>query len=160
MDLQGERELNLLGEEVVEIRVLAFHLVLGRPYHAPVRGQCESGHKPLDRMVLTGLVEPRPYVLPHGPDAKSEREPEEPDIYNPDLIVIDADGTHWVVEVKMDKEMDTSTVKGKRDAARRWANYVTADETVDVPWRYLLASEADVETARGSWPALKALGES
>lgn len=64
--------------------------------------------------------------------------------------MIDADGTHWVVEVKMDKEMDTSTVKGKRDAARRWANYVTADETVDVPWRYLLASEADVETARGS----------
>ena len=63
-------------------------------------------------------------------------------------------------EVKMDKEMDTATVKGKRDAARRWANYVTADETVSVTWRYLLASEADVETARGSWSALKALGDS
>ncbi len=80
--------------------------------------------------------------------------------YNPDFIVIDADGTHWVVEVKMDKEMDSATVKGKREAARRWANYVTADEKVDVAWRYLLASETDVETAKGSWPALKALGDS
>ena len=79
--------------------------------------------------------------------------------YNPDFIVIDAEGAHWVVEVKMDKEMDTATVKGKRDAARRWANYVTADESVGVPWRYLLASEADVETAKGSWPALKRLGD-
>ena len=25
--------------------------------------------------------------------------------YNPDLIVIEADGTHWVVEAKMNKEM-------------------------------------------------------
>ena len=25
--------------------------------------------------------------------------------YNPDFIVVDSDGTHWVVEVKMDKEM-------------------------------------------------------
>jgi type III restriction enzyme len=80
--------------------------------------------------------------------------------YNPDLIVIDIDGTHWVVEVKMDKEMESTDVKGKREAARRWANYVTADEKVRVPWRYLLASEADIETAKGSWPALKALGDS
>jgi type III restriction enzyme len=80
--------------------------------------------------------------------------------YNPDLIVIDADSTHWVVETKMDKEMESTDVKGKREAARRWANYVTADEKVEAPWRYLLASEADVETAKGSWAALKALGDS
>lgn len=78
--------------------------------------------------------------------------------YNPDLIVIDADGTHWVVEVKMDKEMASADVKGKRDAAKRWANYVTADDKVDVPWRYLIVSETDVETAKGSWTALKKLG--
>lgn len=78
--------------------------------------------------------------------------------YNPDLIVIETDGTHWVVEVKMDKEMASEDVKGKREAARRWANYVTADESVGVTWRYLLVSEADVETAKGSWPALKKLG--
>jgi len=69
-------------------------------------------------------------------------------------------GFKWGARMKMDKEMDTATVKGKRDAARRWANYVTADESVGVPWRYLLASEADVETARGSWPALRTLADS
>ena len=80
--------------------------------------------------------------------------------YNPDFIVIDADRTHWVVEVKMDKEMDSANVKAKRDAARRWANYVTADEKVDVLWRDLLASEEDVETAKGTRAALKALRDS
>jgi type III restriction enzyme len=40
----------------------------------------------------------------------------------------------------------------------RWANHVTADEKVGVQWRYLLVSETDVETARGSWGALKSLG--
>ncbi|HEV8545438.1 MAG TPA: hypothetical protein VGQ64_04045, partial [Candidatus Limnocylindrales bacterium] len=80
--------------------------------------------------------------------------------YNPDFIVIDADGTHWVVEVKMDKEMASADVKGKRDAAKRWANYVTADDQVGVVWRYLLVSETDVETAKGSWGALKTLAGS
>lgn len=78
--------------------------------------------------------------------------------YNPDLIVIDLDGTHWVVEVKMDKEMSSEDVKGKRDAARRWANYVNADEKVGASWRYLLVAESDVDTARGSWSALRKLG--
>jgi type III restriction enzyme len=78
--------------------------------------------------------------------------------YNPDFIVIEADGPHWVVEVKMDKEMESEDVKGKRDAARRWANYVTADQQVGAVWRYLLLSESDVDTAKGSWGALKKLG--
>jgi type III restriction enzyme len=80
--------------------------------------------------------------------------------YNPDFIAIDADGTHWVIEVKQDKEMTTPDVKGKRDAARRWANYVSADDKVaGVRWRYLLVSETDVKTAKGSWAALKGLGD-
>jgi type III restriction enzyme len=78
--------------------------------------------------------------------------------YNPDFIVVEKDGTHWVVEAKMDKEMTSEDVRGKREAARRWANYVTADEMVAVQWRYLLVSEYDVETAKGSWTALKKLG--
>jgi len=77
--------------------------------------------------------------------------------YNPDLLVIETDGTHWVVEVKMDKEMSTAAVQGKRDAAKRWANYVTSDESVEQTWKYLLASESDVATAKGSWAALKQL---
>ncbi len=78
--------------------------------------------------------------------------------YNPDLIVIDADGTHWVVEVKMDKEMESEDVQRKRDAAKRWANYVSLDDQVGVTWRYLLAFENDIATAKGSWAALKSLG--
>lgn len=78
--------------------------------------------------------------------------------YNPDYIAVDRAGTHWLIEVKMDREMQSADVQGKRDAARRWANHVSADPAVGVTWRYLLASEADVKTAKGSWAALKALG--
>ncbi len=77
--------------------------------------------------------------------------------YNPDLLVVETDGTHWIVEVKMDKEMTTVAVQGKREAAKRWANYVSADESVGTTWKYLLAAESDVATAKGSWPALKQL---
>ena len=79
--------------------------------------------------------------------------------YNPDFIIIETDGVHWVAEIKMDKEMDSDTVAGKREAARRWANYVNADELVGVPWRYLLVSETEVETSKGSWIALKRFGD-
>lgn len=79
--------------------------------------------------------------------------------YNPDLLVIENDGTHWVVEVKMDKEMEAADVVGKRDAAKRWANHVSADSAVSQRWRYLLVSESDVASAKGSWRALKQLAE-
>jgi type III restriction enzyme len=78
--------------------------------------------------------------------------------YNPDLLVIEIDGTHWIVEVKMNKEMTSADVLGKREAAKRWANYVSADASVGTAWRYLLVSESDVVEAKGSWPALKRLG--
>jgi len=78
--------------------------------------------------------------------------------YNPDLLVIENDGTHWVVEVKMDKEIASEDVKGKREAARRWANHVSGDASVDADWKYLLVSESDINTAKGSWDALKRLG--
>jgi type III restriction enzyme len=84
--------------------------------------------------------------------------------YNPDFIVIESgeeaahSGHYWVLEIKMNKEMDAPDVTAKREAAHRWANHVNASGRVEAPWAYLLVSEADVETARGSWPALKALG--
>lgn len=53
--------------------------------------------------------------------------------------------------------METPDVKGKRDAARRWANCVSADEKINVRWRYLLLSEGDVKTAKGSRVALRSL---
>jgi type III restriction enzyme len=58
----------------------------------------------------------------------------------------------------MDKEMGAEDVRGKREAAERWSNHVNADANVAVKWRYLLVSEADVTTAKGSWGALKKLG--
>jgi type III restriction enzyme len=70
--------------------------------------------------------------------------------YNLDFIAVDREDTHWIVEVKMDKEMTGADVQGKRDAARRWANYVSGDQKVGTRWRYLLVSESEVKTARGS----------
>jgi type III restriction enzyme len=31
--------------------------------------------------------------------------------YNPDLLVIETGGTHWIVEVKMNKEMTSADVQ-------------------------------------------------
>jgi type III restriction enzyme len=78
--------------------------------------------------------------------------------YNPDFVAVDRQSNRWLIEVKMDKEMTSADVHGKRDAARRWANYVNADPAVGPTWEYLLLAEADVKTAKGSWSALKALG--
>jgi type III restriction enzyme len=77
--------------------------------------------------------------------------------YNPDFLVVEADGTHWVVEVKSDRDMAAADVQAKREAAQRWANHVSIDPAVGVQWRYLLVSESDVAAAKGSWNALKQL---
>jgi type III restriction enzyme len=78
--------------------------------------------------------------------------------YNADFIVVDKDGRHWVVEVKMDKEMKSEDVQAKRQAAKRWANHVNVDDQVGpTEWGYLLASETDIKAAKGSWSALKGL---
>ena len=76
--------------------------------------------------------------------------------YNPDFLAIDTDGTHWLLEPKMEKEVGSE--EGKQAAARRWASHVSNDENAKDEWRYLLLSESDIATAKGSWPALKALG--
>lgn len=76
--------------------------------------------------------------------------------YEPDFVAVEKDGTHWVVEPKADRELDTDAVRGKEFAAKRWANHVSAQTGVD--WRYLLVGETDVAEARGSWAALKKLG--
>jgi len=78
--------------------------------------------------------------------------------YNPDFIVVETGGMHWVVEAKMDKELASADVAGKAEAARRWVNHVNADKTTGASsWRYLLVGEADVAKAKGAWPALKSL---
>lgn len=78
--------------------------------------------------------------------------------YNPDFVAVDQVNIHWLIEAKMDKDMSSASVLAKREAARRWANHVSADETVGAVWRYLLLSESDIRTANGSWVSLKSLG--
>ncbi len=75
--------------------------------------------------------------------------------YNPDFVAVEKGGDHWVVEVKADKEMTTEAVQGKRKAAKRWVQYVNADEQVNEIWHYMLASETDIKTAKEDWDALK-----
>jgi type III restriction enzyme len=77
--------------------------------------------------------------------------------YNPDFVVVEKEGEHFVVETKADRDMGSNVVQGKREAARRWANYVSADSKVKAKWSYLLLSETDVKTAKDSWAALKRL---
>ncbi len=76
--------------------------------------------------------------------------------YHPDFIAVETDGTHWVVEVKADRDMASADVKGKREAARRWAGHVNAADNVSVTWKYLLVSEADLKDAKDSWNAVRA----
>ncbi|MGH9026818.1 MAG: DEAD/DEAH box helicase [Acidimicrobiia bacterium] len=78
--------------------------------------------------------------------------------YNADLIVVQNDGTNWVVEVKRDSDISSDEVQLKRQAAKRWVNHVNVSELVDAGWRYLLLSETDINQAKGSWSALCSLG--
>lgn len=78
--------------------------------------------------------------------------------YNPDFIVIeDVNGerVHWLVETKMNKEVDSKTVVDKREAAVRWTKQVSAE--LDENWRYLLISEDDVHHSSGSWSRMKVI---
>ena len=79
--------------------------------------------------------------------------------YNADFIVIENNQTHWVVEVKADKDISSDEVLAKRQAAKRWANHVNADDKIQVTWRYLLVSETDIAQAKDSWKALKSFGK-
>lgn len=78
--------------------------------------------------------------------------------YEPDFIVIDNQGTYWIVEGKADGEMTSTTVLAKRDAARAWVNTVNASPDVHTKWGYLLASEAVIKNA-STWDALKNGGQ-
>jgi type III restriction enzyme len=78
--------------------------------------------------------------------------------YHPDFIATDTDSVHWVIEVKSNRDLENEDVQAKREAAQRWANYVSAEEQVGSQWRYLLVSEDDVRAAKGDWTTLKGLG--
>lgn len=78
--------------------------------------------------------------------------------YNPDFIAIETDGSRWVIEVKSDTDLEREDVRGKREAALRWANHVNHSGGDRHKWGYVLAGETDIATAKGSWPALRQIG--
>lgn len=74
--------------------------------------------------------------------------------YEPDFIVIDSEGVHWIVEGKRDSDMTSPVVIAKRDAAEAWVKTVNASDEVHETWAYLLASES-VCAAASSWDGVK-----
>jgi len=75
--------------------------------------------------------------------------------YNPDFLALDTSDTRWILEVKDDRHMDDATVQAKRQAALSWANTVNGEKAYGT-WEYLLISESDLKSAKGSWTALVA----
>ncbi len=73
--------------------------------------------------------------------------------YNPDFLI--AAGAHrYVVETKADRDLQNENVKGKREAAQRWANHVSSDAQTTERWHYLLVGETDLRQAKDDWEAL------
>lgn len=75
--------------------------------------------------------------------------------YMPDFIVIDDQGTNWIVEGKADTEMSNPIVLAKADAAKAWVTAVNSSTVVAQKWGYLIASES-VIAAASTWQSLKA----
>jgi type III restriction enzyme len=75
--------------------------------------------------------------------------------YHPDFIVVDDEGTHYIVEGKAASEMTDPIVLAKRDAAANWVSTVNASTSVSVKWAYVLCSETAVGSA-SDWPSLLA----
>lgn len=78
--------------------------------------------------------------------------------YVPDMLVIDGQGTYWIVEGKRDDEMTDPVVLAKRDAAAQWVKTVNTSDDVQETWAYLLASESVIKNAP-DWTALKAAAQ-
>jgi hypothetical protein len=68
---------------------------------------------------------------------------------------VDLDRTHWLVDVKSDRDLESQEVREKRDAAEWWAGNVTAE--TGTLWRYLLLGQSQITSARGSWEVMKRL---
>lgn len=81
--------------------------------------------------------------------------------YNPDLVAIEeANGerTCWLIETKMNKEINAEDVRAKARAAKTWANTVNNSGKVDGRWHYILLTEDDVTDAGLDWEQMKAFG--
>ncbi|MFB6556184.1 DEAD/DEAH box helicase family protein [Streptomyces sp. NPDC056405] len=78
--------------------------------------------------------------------------------YYPDFIVLDAEGTHWLIEGKSNDRANDPEVQEKKRAAEDWARFVRDSGEFD-NWRYLFATESIIKNAQGSWESLLALAK-
>ncbi|MEV0404384.1 DEAD/DEAH box helicase family protein [Actinoallomurus sp. NPDC050550] len=78
--------------------------------------------------------------------------------YYPDFIVLDTEGTYWVIEGKANDRANDPEVLEKKRAAEDWARFVR-DYGDFGSWRYLFATESIIANARGSWESLIALAK-
>ncbi|WP_442727648.1 DEAD/DEAH box helicase [Streptomyces pseudogriseolus] len=78
--------------------------------------------------------------------------------YYPDFIVLDAQGTYWVVEGKANDRANDAEVLEKKRAAEDWARFVR-DYGEFGTWRYLFATETTVKQSNNSWDSLLALAK-
>ena len=76
--------------------------------------------------------------------------------YYPDFIAIDADGIHWLIEGKSDKEGQSKDVLDKKAAAERWVRHVNDSGEAAAEWRYLFVTETHLKHAT-SWGSLLAV---
>lgn len=78
--------------------------------------------------------------------------------YYPDFIVLDTEGTHWLVEGKSNDRAKDPEVLEKKKAAEDWARFVRDSGEFD-SWRYIFATESMIKNAHGSWESLLALAK-
>ncbi len=75
--------------------------------------------------------------------------------YQPDFVVVELDGTHWLLEVKADRDIDREEIVLKRRAAQRWTNHANANLNDGTTWKYGLVGEREVAAANGQWNVLR-----
>ncbi|WP_228922110.1 DEAD/DEAH box helicase [Streptomyces sp. DH7] len=78
--------------------------------------------------------------------------------YYPDFIVLDTEGTYWVVEGKANDRAGDAEVLEKKRAAEDWARFVRDDGRFGI-WRYIFATESVIRNASNSWESLLALAK-
>lgn len=90
--------------------------------------------------------------------------------YNPDFLALDKSGDYWLIETKSNKDLPTTEVQEKRQAAKAWTNAASAGAGADSAadsgagagagrWQYLLVAERDLDNAKDSWARIvKATG--
>ncbi|CAL8898202.1 hypothetical protein KVA01_14820 [Kocuria varians] len=81
------------------------------------------------------------------------------DRYFPDVVALDTEGVHWIIEGKDERGRDDARVQAKRQAAESLVRRLVAvDAYAGQKWGYLIAYEQDTDRAE-SWDDLKALAQ-